>query len=448
MGDAIVRAFQHGYAALLAGRTGMLPESAIQPVTELPRVTATDVATKQGDDLLARAVIVKLNGGLGTSMGLDAPKSLLVVKDGLTFLDIIGRQILHARKRSGTALRFLLMNSFSTSVPTLQWLEKNPDLGVPGDVELMQNMIPKVDAETLRPVEVPSTPSLEWCPPGHGDLYASLLGSGWLERLLNDGVRYLFVSNADNLGATMDAGILRQFVDSDRSFLMEVCERSAADRKGGHLARRGGQLLLRESAQCPEADRASFQDISRHRFFNTNNLWLRLDRLRESLAQGEGMIPLPVIPNSKTVDPRDPDSPKVVQLETAMGAAIECFTDAGAIVVPRARFAPVKTTSDLLAVRSDAYQLTPEFRVTLNKTCKGNPPAIELDPEHYKLVDQLEASLVDGVPSLKDCQLLKTEGPVRFSRENVFRGTVTVRNPSRSHSPVPPGTYEDATVTL
>jgi UDP-N-acetylglucosamine pyrophosphorylase len=446
MGNAIVQAFRHSYTALLAGRTGMLPESAIQPVTELPRIEDTNAV--DDPELLARTVVVKLNGGLGTSMGLDGPKSLLPVKDGLTFLDILARQIQHVRERTDVPLRLLLMNSFSTSAPTLQWLDQQPSVGSPADVELMQNRIPKVDARTFRPATSTENPALEWCPPGHGDLYASLLDSGWLDRLLKEGVRFLFVSNADNLGATMDLSLLQHFAQSGRSFLMEVCERSAADRKGGHLAQRDGQLLLRELAQCPEADRPAFQDIGRHRFFNTNNLWLRLDRLKSLLDQNGGMVPLPVIRNSKTLDPRDTTSPKVIQLETAMGAAVECFEDAGAVLVSRSRFAPVKTTSDLLAVRSDAYELKPDFRVALSDAREGVPPAVRLDPQYNTLVDQLETSLKGGIPSLKDCTSLTTEGPVMFTAENIFRGQVTVRNPSPTPSSLPPGTYENDTVNL
>jgi UDP-N-acetylglucosamine pyrophosphorylase len=214
------------------------------------------------------------------------------------------------------------------------------------------------------------------------------------------------------------------------------------------LALRDGQLLLRESAQCPAADQTTFQDISRHRYFNTNNLWLRLDRLKALLEEQGGLIPLPVIQNSKTVDPRDPASPKVIQLETAMGAAIECFEGAGAIVVPRSRFAPVKTTADLLAVRSDAYELTDDYRVVLDPSRGGKPPTIELDGKHYKLVDQLEHQLSGGVPSLKRCLSLKVEGPVGFRADNDLRGAVTLVNPTSTRTLLPAGEYEDTTVTL
>ncbi|MDB6111732.1 MAG: phosphoglucomutase [Pedosphaera sp.] len=445
--EAAIRAFQHSYENLVAGQTGMIPEASIQPVVALPRL---DQITKQFRDgaLLSQVVVLKLNGGLGTGMGLASAKSLLRIKDELTFLDFIAKQILDLRRKHNSPLRFMLMNSFSTSAETLEFLTKYPELGEPKSMELMQSAAPKVDATTSQPVAWPQNPELEWCPPGHGDIYPSLLGSGWLDRLLADGVKYLFVSNSDNLGASLDLNLFGYFVSSNTPFLMEVCERTAADRKGGHLAQRNGKLLLRESAQCPESDMDAFQDIHRHRFFNTNNLWIRLDRLKELLDEQGGFIPLPIIKNVKAVDPRDKKSPKVIQLETAMGAAIGCFDDAGAIVVPRSRFAPVKTTSDLLALRSDAYAVTEDWRLVLAPRTLGIQPTIDLDSDAYKLVDQLDAMLTDGVPSLALCRELTVRGPVQFSAKNVFKGKVTVTNRSGAPKKLPPGEYQDVVKEL
>src|SRR5579859_7775363 len=200
-GEAARRAFRHSYETLASGKTGLLPESSIQPVTELPRMEA--VVRPDADAwLLAQAAVIKLNGGLGTGMGLEKAKSLLPIKDGLTFLDFIARQILFLREKHKTPLRFLLMNSFSTSLDTLEFLKKYPTLGDAATLELMQSAVPKVAADTLKPVMWPKNPALEWCPPGHGDLYPSLLGSGWIDKLLAAGVKYLFVSNSDNLGAS------------------------------------------------------------------------------------------------------------------------------------------------------------------------------------------------------------------------------------------------------
>ncbi len=445
--EAAVRAFEHNYDALVRGQAGLISESAIQPVEELPRLEQRTKGSGGQLSLLSKAVVVKLNGGLGTSMGLEGAKSLLQVKSGLTFLDFIVRQVIELRRRHGVDLRLLLMNSFYTSRDTLAFLRKYPELGEPRALEVMQSQAPKIDAQTLRPACWPANPQLEWCPPGHGDFYPSLLDSGWLKRLLDEGINYLFISNSDNLGASLDLGLLTYFAESGKPFLMEVAERTAADRKGGHLARRNGLLLLRESAQCPEADAAQFQDISRHRFFNTNILGIRLDSLAELLKKHTNGVPLPELTNRKTLDPRDKGSPAIFQLETAMGAAIECFENSGAIVVPRNRFAPVKTTGDLLALRSDAYAVTQDWRVVLAGD-NAQPPTIDLDPAHYKLVDQLDRTLAEGIPSLKDCKELVVRGPVVFGSNAAFAGKVRIENRGTEVRVVPAGKYENRGLEL
>ncbi len=426
--EPAIRAFDRAYGQLVAKESAMLPESDIAPVESLSdSLTLPEPSPAETSALLAQCAVLKLNGGLGTSMGLDRAKSLLEVRPGVTFLDLIARQVAHFRRTTGANVRFLLMNSFSTSADTRAFLAKHPELGDPDAIELLQNKTPKIDAATLAPAEWPANPELTWCPPGHGDLYPVLAGSGALDRLLAAGVKYLFVSNSDNLGATLDPKLLKWFAESKAPFAMEVTARTPSDRKGGHLAQRDGKLLLRESAQCPDADLDAFQDITKHRFFNTNNLWLRLDRLREALAEAGGFLPLPVIQNKKTVDPRDKKSTPVYQLETAMGAAIECFADSAAIVVPRTRFAPVKTTGDLLTLRSDAYVIADDGSVKLAPECAGVPPKVDLD-DNFKLVDQLEAALKEGAPSLKNCASLKVTGPFTFSSGLVLSGEVTIEN--------------------
>jgi len=446
MGDAVIRSFQRNYHSLVRNETGMIPETSIEPAENLPSLNEIRNDRKADPRLLAEAVVIKLNGGLGTSMGLQGPKSLLPVRKGVTFLDLMARQILDLRKSSGTPVRMLLMNSFSTSTETLSYLEKYQSEGLSdaAEVELMQNRIPKIDAKTLLPAEWTTDPDMEWCPPGHGDLYPALVGSGWLDRLLNEGVKYAFVSNSDNLGAILDPAILAHFADSGAPFLMEVTRRTSADRKGGHLAMRNSdhRLLLREVAQCPEEDLENFQDINRHRYFNTNSLWLRLDALKEQLAKDGGSLPLPMIRNSKTVDPRNKNSTPVIQLETAMGAAIECFAGAAAIEVPRSRFAPVKTTSDLLALRSDAYDIHVDGQVSLVASRKGIPPLITLSDD-YKLVDQLDSL---GVPSLVACTSLSVKGPVHFEKGVVLEGTVIIENLVSERRTVSAGTYVNETI--
>lgn len=451
LGEATVAAFLDAYRRVRKGERGMIPEAEIDPIESLPKLEELPPAGADELGLLRQLAVFKLNGGLGTGMGLDRTKSLIRVRGEDTFLDFIARQVLHLRGRTGgTAPRFVLMNSFTTRDETLEFLGKYAALLEGGPVDFLQSKVPKIRADNGEPVTWPADPEMEWCPPGHGDFYPSLAGSGLLDALLAAGIRYAFVSNSDNLGATVDARLLRHFAESGVSFVMEVAERTAADRKGGHLARRrsSGRLLLRESAQCLKEDEAHFQDIGRHRFFNTNNLWIRLDHLREALDRAGGTLQLPLITNAKTVDPRDATSPKVIQLESAMGAAIECLERAGAVVVPRVRFSPVKATGDLLALRSDAYTATPDHRLVLAEARQGTPPVIDLDGKHYKIMADFEQLFPEGAPSLLRCRSLRVEGPVRFGAGVICEGKVTFRNPGTEARTVAPGVYRDTEVAV
>ncbi|MFC5051152.1 UTP--glucose-1-phosphate uridylyltransferase [Rubritalea spongiae] len=447
--EAAIKSFERNYQILTDGSSTDIDEESIEPVKNL---TELEELSKEGEvfepELLKQTVVIKLNGGLGTSMGLQKAKSLLEVKDGATFLDVIVEQISYLRESTGAQVKFLLMNSFSTSEDTLEHLGQYADRGLAAkeDVELHQNQIPKINAETMDPVEFSDNPSLEWCPPGHGDLYPAIAGSGWLDKLLADGVKYAFVSNSDNLGAVLHPGILRYFAESGKPFLMEATRRTESDKKGGHLAIRksDGQMLLREVAQCPDADLIDFQNVEKHQYFNTNSLWINLEALKEELDAQGGVLPLPVIINKKTVDPRNKASQAVFQLETAMGAAIECFKGADAICVPRSRFAPVKTTSDLFTLRSDAYETTKDGRIALLNERQGKPPVVELSGE-YKLVDSLEGL---GEPSLKRAEKLSLSGPVRFADAVEIRGVVSIANGGSETKWVANGVYEDEEVSL
>ncbi|RME66438.1 MAG: hypothetical protein D6790_00170, partial [Caldilineae bacterium] len=90
--DAMIRSFRHYYAQLLHGATGYIPSAEAQPVYNLPEIAYLNGYTRLGAEHLGRLVVLKLNGGLGTSMGLTEPKSLLPVKNGLSFLDITVHQ--------------------------------------------------------------------------------------------------------------------------------------------------------------------------------------------------------------------------------------------------------------------------------------------------------------------------------------------------------------------
>jgi UTP--glucose-1-phosphate uridylyltransferase len=422
-----IEVFAHYWRLIAEGGTGVIPEEDIEPVDELPRLADVEVDRADAREALSRTAVVKLNGGLGTSMGMQHAKSLVEVRGGQRFLDLIVRQVRALRDAHGVALPLLFMDSFRTRDDTLAALADHRDIAVDGlPLDFLQSSEPKLRADDLHPVSWPAEPELEWCPPGHGDLYPSLLTSGILDRLCDSGYRWLFVSNADNLGARPDPRLAGWFAASGSPFLAEYCRRTDMDRKGGHLARRrdDGQLLLRESAQTDPADTDAFGDIGRHRFFNSNNLWLDLEALAARLEATGGVLGLPVIRNIKTVDPTDAASPTVVQIESAMGAAIGVFEGAAAIEVDRSRFLPVKTTSDLLVIRSDAYELTDDGQVRLADG-RDTAPTVDLDG-HYKLIADFDDRFPHGPPSLRACERLSVRGDWTFGADVTVVGKATL----------------------
>ena len=449
--DLLIRSFEHHYAQLVAGATGYISGTHARPPEDIADVSAALGFHAEGLDALNRLVVVKLNGGLGATMGLNGPRSLLVVKDGLRFLDIIVRHVLHLRQKMTARLPLIFMNSYSTQEATQQALTAYPQLagGVSGKLPLafLQNKVPKIWQDTLTPVEWHEDPAKEWCPPGHGDIYLTLHTSRLLKQMLALGYEYIFVSNADNLGATVDTDILGFFAARNLPFLMEVTARTAADRKGGHLAQSpDGRLLLREIAQCPPEEIAQFQDIERYRFFNTNNLWIHLPSLQRLLDERDGLLDLPMIVNKKPVDPSRPDTAPVYQLETAVGLAISAFDGAQAIKVPRDRFLPVKRGNDLLALRSDAYRLNQQQRVELDPrrgtdSFPPGAPHVELDDRFYQFINQIEARFPHGPPSLIRCRSLTVNGPYTFGDSVTVEGDVALTNESDRPIVIPDGQW-------
>ncbi|WP_022909463.1 UTP--glucose-1-phosphate uridylyltransferase [Aestuariimicrobium kwangyangense] len=423
--DAAIEVFSHYYRQLETGASGLILEESIEPMLEVPMLDQVDVTDEDADAALDRTVMIKLNGGLATSMGLDRAKTLLEVRDGKTFLDLIVGQVLTARERYGARLPLILMNSFRTRQDSLAALAAHPDLPVEGlPLDFLQNQEPKLTADTLEPVEWPADPTLEWCPPGHGDLYTALEASGLLDQLLEAGFRYASVSNGDNLGAAPDPRIAGWFASSGAPYAAEVCHRTVNDRKGGHLAIRkaDGQLILRDTAQTADDEMHFFTDEHRHPFFHTNNLWFDLQALRDTLAERDSVLGLPLIKNAKTVDPADKSTPKVIQIESAMGAAIEVFEGATAICVDRSRFLPVKTTNELLLVRSDCYRLDDLGRLVATG---DSTPLVDLDGDHYKVIKDFDRRVPDA-PSLSRASALRVKGDFTFGRDVSVVGDVSL----------------------
>lgn len=437
------------YDEVAAQTTGRIPEASITPASaaDFLHLDALVDHAAAGSRLLDKVVCIRLNGGLGTSMGMTHAKSLLPARHDATFLDIIFRQAESLRKTTGGASPLLFMNSFATHDDTMNALmEMASPEAMPR--AFIQHRFPKVSRPDLRPVTHTPNPAAEWNPPGHGDIYTALVLSGTLDALIAEGKRWALVANADNLGASLDPSIVGFMAAKDIPFLMECAVRTPADSKGGHLACNShGQLILRELAQCPNDELPLFQDITRHGLFNTNNIWLDLEAIRERVKR-HGLLRLPLILNPKRIDPRDPQSAKVWQIETAMGAAISLFSGATAIVVPRRRFLPVKRCNDLLLLWSDCFSLEADGCLKLCITEGASLPRIRLDPTHYGTWDRLMTHFPHGAPSLRNCTALRVEGNVLFGRHVTATGEVLIQNNGQRQAVVPDGTVLQGTIIL
>lgn len=422
-----ISVFSKQYQAILTGQKSIMDESDLEPVKDL--ISLDDIVIKDEDakDAIQKIVIVKLNGGLGTSMGLEKAKSLIRVRGELTFLDIIARQILHARKVFNARLPLIFMDSLYTRDDTLEYLKNYPELAVKDlPLDFLQNSVTKLRADDFAPIDWPTNPSLEWSPPGHGDIYAVLLGSGLLKRLLDAGYEYMHISNSDNLGAVPSAELAGWFATSGAPFAIEACKRTVNDKKGGHLAIRksDNQMVLRELAQTDKDDLDAFMDVNRHRYFNTNNIWLNIPKLYDTLSKNSGVLDLPFIQNHKTVDPTDPSTPQVIQLESAMGSAIEKLEGATAIEVPRSRFLPVKTTNELLLVMSDVFDLADDYSFCLKVS---NIPAVNLDERYYRLIADFNKRFLI-IPSLIGTTFLSINGDWVFDKPSKLVGDIKLKD--------------------
>ncbi|TGK41343.1 UTP--glucose-1-phosphate uridylyltransferase [Leptospira andrefontaineae] len=377
---------------------------------------------------LKELVVIKLNGGLGTSMGLSGPKSLIEIKDGMSFLEVVCKQVEYIRQKYNLEVPLILMDSFSTQDESQEELKKIK-FSQNYPTSFLQHKVPRLVVPELKPLEISKGNSEEWCPPGHGDIWFTLLETGLLDRLLENGYKVAFVSNGDNLGATVHPGILEYILKENLDFCMEMTPKTLADKKGGAIFRRivGGEkknLQLLETAQVPSDHMHEFEGLGKFRTFSTNNLWIRLDVLKEKLL--EGSFKLSLIVNPKKVEGKE-----VLQLETAMGSAIQNFSNTKGLIIPRDRFAPVKKCEDYLVRRSDAYSLNPDFSVTMSEERKKaglGELVISLDETYYKKVRDF-TDRIQAIPSLVRCTSLKVEGDILFDKKVILEGDVILVNP-------------------
>ncbi len=403
----MISQFRQGPAKIQDWQSIRTPDSASLPeFSSLP--SPNDSKTQ-----LSKLVVGKLNGGMGTSMGCAGPKSLVEVRDNQSFLDLILEQIENLNREWNQKIPLLLMNSFYTHKETqahLNGRKFSSEL-----ISFQQNKFPRLHAESLNPLSPDKWGDQAHYPPGHGDFYQCLQQQGILQRLLDAGKEILFISNADNLGATVDPVILNYMDEFNIPFLMEVTAKTPADIKGGTLYQQDGALKLLEIARVPDDKVDEFCDQKKFKVFNTNNIWINLVALNNRLNQGP--LDLNVLVNRKNIE-----GTAVIQLETAIGSALECFDRAVGLVVSRDRFLPVKKTDDLLLVRSNLFTLS-EGKLKRNPQRKSpHLPIIKLG-DFLQNLENFQNSL-PIIPDLIDLEELQINGNVCFAGTASLKGKV------------------------
>jgi len=394
-----------------------VPDNVLLPYKQL-----NDTSKEDARALLDQLIVVKLNGGLGTSMGCKGPKSLISVRSGMNFLDLTVQQIESLNKRFNTSVPLVLMNSFNTDEDTAQILKKYETSSVRIRC-FNQHRFPRINKETLLPL--PNTidgDKAGWYPPGHGDIYKAFNDSGLLDEFINEGKEVMFVSNIDNLGATVDFNILNHVVTNNNEMCLEVTDKTRADVKGGTLIEYENRLRLLEVAQVPKDYIEEFKSVSKFKIFNTNNLWLKLKAVKRICL--EDAYDLEIIVNNKRIE-NDGNSVNVIQLETAIGAAVKCFENSIGIIVERSRFLPVKKTSDLLLVMSNLYDMSKGSLSMSSRRQFKTTPLIKLGDTHFKKVHQFNTRF-PSIPDMLELDHLTVSGDVTFGKDVTLKGTVII----------------------
>lgn len=432
LSDIVIKNFLNFYDKFYKGEKGYIKENEISPISidKVKEFKGDEELYKYGKEALSKTIILKLNGGLGTTMGCNYPKSLIKVKNGFTFLDLCIKNLFTLRQKHKIEIPFLLMNSFYSHEATLSALSNYPSINKNLPVTFIQNKYPRINALDLSPLSFPENRDLEWNPAGHADLYIALFTSGIIDRLIKEGYQYLFISNIDNLGASLDLCILGYMVKNSFTFLMEVTKRTEIDRKGGHLAIRksDNRPILRELSQCDENDLTYFLDIQKHSLFNTNNIWIDIKDLKNIISDRDFLLDLPFICNKKKINYKG-ETFSAFQIECALGSGILLFSRPSYLYVGRERFIPVKNTEDLLRVQSNCFIVTEEYLLKNSiDSQKPNHPQIKLDPNYYSNVDDFFKRFPKGIPLLNKCESLTVKGDVYFGSNVTIEGKIEIVN--------------------
>jgi UTP--glucose-1-phosphate uridylyltransferase len=458
-------------------------------VLSQPRVTAFDeleelpASSALLTELLNKVAILKLNGGLGTSMGCRGPKATINVKAGHSFLDLTVRQVDFLNSRHGVDVPLVLMNSFRTHDTTVRALSRYANHHVTIHC-FEQSRFPRLDRDTFAPLPLEpfsSATEAAWAPPGHGDVWRALDKSGLLEKLLAAGKEVIFISNVDNLAATLDIRLLHHvltraiplcvcrkpqlhtgtaMLTSSRTpplpplvrvpSCMEVTERVRSDVQGGALVACEGKLKLLEAGLVPAERLEDFKSLRSFPDWCTNNLWASLKDIKAALAVGAILPPVLVSERTIALPGAEDGRVPVLELETAAGAAIEFFARAEAVRVPRSRFLPVKSTSDLFSVQSCLYEVRHGSLVLSPGRSTPVLPLIKLGPDFASIDAYTERVLGRaGVPpDVLEADHVSVTGNVYFGAGVKLRGTVVIAATEGQRIDIPPGAVlENVVVT-
>ncbi len=413
--EICIRDFATAYQKYVSGKIESINWSEIKEISEDKVIKYQNLLANQQQDLceiavqhLDQLVVLKLNGGLGTSMGLKYAKSKIMfdVKNEKTFLDIIIDQIVEINEKYQKNVDLWFFNSFNTQKDTRAFFYQKKIKNLVYH-EIIQNKFPRIETQLIDneinylPFSYSENYEQEWYPPGHGDIYRVFHINKIIESWLKQGKKFLFVSNSDNLGANIDLMIFGYFLKENLPFLMEVCQKTPLDRKGGIIVEYQNEIRLVESVEVPKKNITDFENINKYCFFNTNSLWFYLPALLEIL---KNKFEIPLIINPKTINKRD-----VIQLESAMGSIIRFFPSSKIIKVPRERFLAVKTNNELLLMRSDYLK---DHKINLLRKKVDLVPEIKLSNNYHDLIDFEKYFQV--IPSLINIEKLYLEGEIFF----------------------------------
>ncbi|EFO96774.1 hypothetical protein CRE_17186 [Caenorhabditis remanei] len=395
------------------------------------QVTLKDLPTfdEKRTNILNKLAVIKLNGGLGTTMGCTKAKSLIEVREGYSFMDLAVLEHQRMCETFGVDTPLYLMNSFYTDDDTKAYLAEK---GYNKVKTFVQSKCPRLDAATNLPIEDDTQQWGDdaWCPPGHGNIFQSLQNTGVLDQLISEGREIIFVSNIDNTGANTSFQIVQLMIDQNVDYVMECTQKTHVDVKGGTLIEINNQMMHLEMPQVPPENLPDFCSTKVFKIFNTNNIWVNLNAVKKLLPD----IKSEIIVNKKNVRGRE-----VLQLEFSIGGCIKNFPNALCVHVERNRFRPVKNLGDLLSLRSSLCDLDREtFKIHHNHEM-GVPPVISLDASIYTSVDEVDKRFPHSL-IMKHCTEFNVVGDVHFGKNIQLTGKVTVESKSEKPATVPDNT--------